>query len=141
MHRAGPAAPELVHGEVLELGAADDRVVADDDAVAAVEELREINEGNKEIYEIVINADDIELDFTQSQVSMLADKLKSVFQNFERGASAVVADKDFIFGMCRMLQAMIVNDRIVVAAFRTEKLAREWIREIRTLHKSAHPDA
>ncbi len=106
-----------------------------DDAIDALDELIDINKGNKEIYEIVINSDDIELDFTQRQVSLLSDKIKSVFQNFERGASAVVANKDFIFGMCRMLQAMIDNDRIAVSAFRTEELARLWIQEIRSLHQ------
>ncbi len=110
-----------------------------EDAIAALDELLEINKGNKEVYEIVINSDDMEIDFTQGQISLLAEKLKSVFKNFERGASAVVANKDFIFGMSRMVQAMIDNDRIAVSAFRTEELARQWIQEMRTLHnKSMH---
>ena len=113
-----------------------------DDAIAALDELLEMNKGNKEIYEIVINSDDMEIDFTQGQISLLAETLKSVFQNFERGASAVVANKDFILGMCRMVQAMIDNDRIAVSAFRTEELARQWIQEIRTLHnQSTHSNA
>ena len=107
-----------------------------DDAIEALNELIEINKGSKDIYELVINSDDIELDFTQSEVWLLADKMKSIFQNFERGASAVVANTDFIFGMCRMLQTMIDNDRIAVSAFRTEELARKWIQEIRTLHSN-----
>ena len=105
-----------------------------DDAIAALDELLEMNKGNKEIYEIVINDDDIDLDFTQGQINLLANKIKSVFKTFETGASAVVAKKDFVFGMCRMLQSMIENHRIAVSAFRSEELARQWIQEIRTLH-------
>ena len=108
-----------------------------DHAIAALDELLELNKGSKEIYEIVINSDDLEIEFTQEQISLLAGKLRSVFQNFEKGASAVVANSDYVFGMSRMVQSMVDNDRIAVAAFRTEKLARLWIQEMRTLHEQS----
>ncbi len=107
------------------------------DAEEALDALLEINKGKKHIYEIVINDDDIKLDFSRVEEKFLIEKVKSTFSNFERGALAIVASYDFVFGMSRLLEISIENEQIAVAVFRSEELARKWIQEIRTMHDQA----
>ena len=104
------------------------------DAEEALYELLEINQGKKQIYEIVINDDDIKLDITKEEEQLIFSKVKSTFEKFECGAMAVVASHDIVFGLSRMLEITIENERIAVAVFRTEDLARKWINEIRAIH-------
>ena len=108
-----------------------------DDAKEALNDLLEINKGNKHIYEIVINDDDIILDFSRAEEQYIIDKVKSTFEKFERGALAVVANHDFVFALSRMLASNIENERIVVSVFRSEDLARKWIGEMRAMHTQA----
>jgi hypothetical protein len=107
------------------------------DAEEALNELREINKGKKQIYEIVINDDDIKLDFNRAEEQNVNEKVKSTFEKFERGALAVVARHDFVFGLSRMLEINIGNEQIAVAVFRSEDLARKWIQEMRAMHNQA----
>ncbi len=104
------------------------------DAVEALEEIPRINSSNKEIYEIVINDDDIKLDFTKEEVELITKKVKSTFEKYECGGLAIVASHDLVFGMSRMLEMSIINEKIAVAVFRSEELARKWIQEIRAMH-------
>ena len=108
-----------------------------DDAEEALNELLEINKGNNQIYEIVINDANIKLDFSQAEENLMIEKVKSTFEKFERGALAIVARHDFVFGMSRMLEISIENEQIAVSVFRSENLARKWIQEMRTMHKQA----
>ncbi len=107
------------------------------DAEEALSELLEINKGKKQIYEIVINDDDIKLDFTRAEEQLISDKIKYAFEKLEHGALAVVANSDFVFGLTRMLSITIENEQIVISVFRSESLARKWIQEIRMLHNQA----
>ena len=112
-----------------------------EDAVQALDAILAINKNYSEIYEIVINEDDIRLEFIEDELKQLNAKVESTFANFERGGLAVVSNIDFIFGMTRMLGSSIKNESIAIAVFRTEKLAREWIQEIRELHnRQSHQD-
>jgi len=104
------------------------------DAIDALDELLEIKKGEKRIYEIVINDDDIEVDITRLEEDFLSSKVKFTFEKFERGALAVVAGNAFVFGLSRMLASNIENEKIAVSVFRTEILARKWIQEMRELH-------
>lgn len=104
------------------------------DAVQALDAILAINRGHSEIYEIVINEDDLRLEFIEEELKLLNARVVSTFGNFERGGLAVVSNIDFIFGMTRMLESTVKNESIAIAVFRTEKLAREWILEIRGLH-------
>ena len=108
-----------------------------DDAEESLNELLEINKGKKQLYEIVINDDDIKLDFTRAEEQLISNKVKYAFEKFERGALAVVANSDFVFGLTRMLSITIENEQIVISVFRSESLARKWIQEIRMLHNQA----
>lgn len=108
-----------------------------DDAEEALNELLEINKGKKQIFEIVVNDNDIQLDFTKTEEQLIFDKVKSTFGKFERGALAVVASHDLVFGMSRMLEINIENEQIAVSVFRTEDLARKWIKEMRAMHNQA----
>jgi hypothetical protein len=108
-----------------------------DDVEEALNELLEINKGKKHIYEIVVNDDDIKLDFTKAEEQLIFTKVKSTFGKFERGALAVVAGHDLVFGMSRMLEINIENEQIAVSVFRTEDLARKWIQEMRSMHDQA----
>ena len=96
-----------------------------DDAEEALNELLEINKVKKQIYEIVINDDDIKLDFTSAEEQLIFDKVKSTFGKFESGALAVVANYDLVFGLSRMLATDIENEQIIVSVFRSEDLARK----------------
>lgn len=106
-------------------------------AKEALDELLEINKGKKQIYEIVINDDDIRLDFSKEEEQSINDKVKSTFGKFERGALAVVANQDFVFALSRMLSTAIENERIPISVFRSEELARKWIQEMRAMHNQA----
>ncbi len=104
------------------------------DASEALDEILAINSGKNEIYEIVINDDDIKLNFTRDESDLLVKKVKSTFEKFEHGALAIVAGQDLVFGMSRMLEMSIENEKIAVAVFRSEDLARKWIQEIKAMH-------
>ena len=105
-----------------------------DDAEEALNELLEINNDPDQIYEIVINDDDIILSFSRGEEKLLIDKVKSIYGKFQKGALAIVAESDIIFGLSRMLGISIENEFIAVSVFRSEDLARKWIEEIRKLH-------
>ena len=105
-----------------------------DDAEKSLNELLEINKGKNQIYEIVINYDDITLRFNREEEQALSDKVKSTFEKFDYGALAIVANLDIVFGLSRMLEASIENERIAISVFRSEELARKWIQEMRTIH-------
>jgi hypothetical protein len=105
-----------------------------DDAIEALNELYELNKGEKSIYEIVINEDDIELEISKDEGQLLIGKVESTYEKFEIGALAIVANSDFVFGMSRRLEISIHNERIAISVFRSEGLARTWIQEIRDLH-------
>lgn len=107
------------------------------DAEEALIELLEINKDKKQIYEIVVNDDDLKLEFTREEEQLLVGMVKSTFQEFERGALAIVASHDFVFGLSRVLEITIENERIAVSVFRSEDLARKWIQEIRSMHNQA----
>ena len=107
-------------------------------AKEALDELLEINKGKKQIYEIVINDDDIRLDFSKEEEQSINDKVKSTFGKFERGALAVVANQDFVVAISRMLSTAIENERIPISVFRSEELARKWIQEMRAMHNQEH---
>lgn len=104
------------------------------DAKEALDELTEINKGKKQIYEIVINADDIELDFSPAEEQLISNDVNSTLEKFERGALAVVTSHDFVFGLTRMLDNETENKHIEVSVFRTEDAARKWIQELRAMH-------
>ncbi len=105
------------------------------DALDALSELLELNEGRQDIYEIVINDDPIELVFSREEEKQLFENVRMTFKNFNRGALAIVANNDLVFALSRMLEVSIESDKIAVAVFRSEALARKWIDEIRQLHK------
>jgi hypothetical protein len=94
----------------------------------------DLNKGNESIYEVVINEEDISLHFTKEEEQLLIKKVESVYSSFLNGALAVVANNDFVFGMSRLLEFSIQNERIAISIFRSEELARRWIDEIRELH-------
>ncbi len=104
------------------------------DAVEALDEILKINLGKNEIYEIVINDDDIKLKISRDESDLLHRKVTSTFEKFEYGALAIVAGHDLVFGMSRMLEMSIANEKIAVAVFRSEDLARQWIQEIKAMH-------
>ena len=105
------------------------------DAFEALSELFELNKGRRSIYEIVINDDDIKLDFSRAEEQSLIKKVESTYTQFDIGALAVVASSDLVFGLSRMLEISIHNEFIAISVFRSETLARKWIQEIRELHK------
>ena len=108
------------------------------DAEAALNELLEINRNKNQIYEIVVNHDDLVLQITRTEEQLISKTVKNTFQQFERGALAVVPKNDYIFGLTRMLSTTIDNEHIPISVFRSETLARKWIQEMRDLHNQAH---
>ena len=111
------------------------------DAVDALKDLSTLNAGNSEIYEIVINNEDIAIEFGKQEISNIAEVVENAFSQFDRGGLAIVAQNSLAFGLSRMLEMSIINDQITIAVFRTELLARQWIAEMRMLHESTELDA
>jgi len=97
-----------------------------------------LNKGKESIYEIVINLDDIKLQFTRGEEQLLYDKVESTYSTFAKGALAVVASSDFVFAMSRLLENSIQNERIAISVFRSDELARRWIIEMRELHGKSY---
>ena len=94
-----------------------------------------MTQGSSEIYEIVIHEDDLSIDVNDTQIISIRDKVKSTFVNYKKGALAFVANTDFIFGLCRQLEIMMENVNIAVSVFRSEELARQWIKEMQSIHE------
>ncbi len=105
-----------------------------DDAINALSELNEMTKGSSEVYEIVIHEDDFKIAVEKKQINSIRSKVQSTFQQYEKGALAFVANVDLIFGLCRQLEIMMENDGIAVSVFRSEELARKWIKEIQSMH-------
>ena len=103
------------------------------DAVESLDELLVLNKGKDRIYEIVINSEDLDLQFTRNEEQSLIYKVESTYSNFSGGALAVVAYSDLVFGLSRLLQSSIQNERMVISVFRSEELARKWIKEMKEL--------
>ena len=91
-----------------------------------------------EIFELVINCKDVELVFSRAEEKLIVEKIQETFSHFESGGLAIVAKTDLVFGLSRVLQSSIEKERIAVAVFRSEELARRWIEEVRYLHTQPH---
>lgn len=111
------------------------------DASLALDSLLELTVGESEIYEVVINSKDIDLAFSRQEEKLIAEKTEEIFSKFESGGLAIVAKTDLVFGLSRVLQSSIDNERITIAVFRSEELARKWIEEVRYLHHQPHAAA
>ncbi len=108
------------------------------DAVQALDDLLLMKRDEHEIFELVINCKDIQLVFSRAEEKLIAEKIQETFSHFESGGLAIVAKTDLVFGLSRVLQSSIENERIAVAVFRSEELARRWIEEVRYLHTQPH---
>lgn len=82
-----------------------------------------------QLNEIIIYDPDAELQFnyqvTNSSLAMAARVFKGV-----RARIAFVSKDDLIYGLCRQLQAFLADENILINVFRTEKSARNWIKEM-----------
>jgi hypothetical protein len=105
------------------------------DAIDALQEILEMHRGRRDIYEIIIHSDDIEIQLTSERISMLREEVKKTFLNFEKGALAFVCNTDLMFGLCRQLEMTMDNEKIAISVFRSEGLARSWVDEIKTIHE------
>ncbi len=104
------------------------------DVFEALKELSELNKGRESVYEIVINDDDIDINISREEEQLLISNVEHTYAKFDIGALAVVANSSFVFGLSRMLEMSIQNERIAISVFRSEELARKWIQDIRGLH-------
>ena len=105
-----------------------------EDAVGALDELTEMTKGSTVVYEIVIHEDDFTIDVKNDQIEAIRNKVYSTFQQYNKGALAFVSNIELVFGLCHQLQIMMKNENVVVSVFRTEGLARQWIKEIKSVH-------
>ncbi len=108
------------------------------DAVQALDDLLLMKRDEHEIFELVINCKDVELVFSRAEEKLIVEKIQETFSHFESGGLAIVAKTDLVFGLSRVLQSSIEKERIAVAVFRSEELARRWIEEVRYLHTQPH---
>lgn len=83
------------------------------------------------LFEIVIHADDIQLNMNRSESEQSADALRNALKSIQRGAIAFVSSKDFVYGICRQLQMRVENDFFQISVFRTEATARAWLMEMK----------
>lgn len=105
-------------------------VVSSEEGANTLESLESyIREG--QLNEIVIYDADAVLQFnyevTNSSLAMAARVFKGV-----RARIAFVSSNDLIYCLCRQLQAFLADENILINVFRTEKSARNWIREMNT---------
>ena len=100
------------------------------------DELSKISPNLFELYELVINTHDLQVETSTQMSQELTDKAAHVFNSFKRVAVSVVCPTDIAFGLARHFGMSLVNEKIDVAAFRTEDAARRWIDEARSLHSS-----
>lgn len=104
-------------------------VLSPEDCYSMLKELPEYAVDNR-LYELVIHSDDTDIDVTQAQNYNMMECAKDVFQGFTRGAIAVVASQDCVFGKCRQFQLPIDNDQIQLCTFRTREEAYKWLRDL-----------
>ena len=100
------------------------------------DELSKISPNLSELYELVINTHDLKVETSIQMSQELIDKAAQVFNKFKRVAVSVVCPTDLAFGFARYFGMSLVNEKIDVAAFRTEDAARRWIDEMRSLHNN-----
>jgi len=100
------------------------------------DELSKISPNLSELYELVINTHDLQVETSTQMSQELIDKAAHVFNNFKRVAVSVVCPTDLTFGLVRHFGMSLVNEKIDVAAFREEDTARKWLDQIRSLHSS-----
>jgi hypothetical protein len=104
-----------------------------EDATNALTELVQMTEESGQVFEIVVHQDDFTIDLEDEQIINLREKVRSAFNSYKKGGLAFVSNKDLVFGFCRQLGLMMENENIAIAVFRTEELAREWIKEIQVI--------
>ena len=105
-----------------------------DDAIDALDELTEMTKGSSTIYEIIIHEDDFTIDVNRDKIEAIRGKVQTTFQQYNKGALAFVSNIELVFGLCRQLQMMTENENLAISVFRTEELARKWIKEIQSMH-------
>jgi hypothetical protein len=72
--------------------------------------------------------------FSNEQIFGLANFLENVREGRAKGKTALVATKDVVFGMCRMLEAYMSANKIIFRTFRTMDDAVKWIAEDREVN-------
>jgi hypothetical protein len=100
------------------------------------DELSKISPNLSELYELVINTHDLQVETSTQMSQELTGKAAHVFNNFKRVAVSVVCPTDLAFGLARYFGLSLVNETIDVAVFRTEDAAKKWLDEMRSLHSS-----
>ena len=110
--------------------------VSHQELLHSFDELSKISPNLSELYELVINTHDLKVETSIQMSQELIDKAAQVFNKFKRVAVSVVCPTDLAFGFARYFGMSLVNEKIDVAAFRTEDAARRWIDEMRSLHNN-----
>ena len=110
--------------------------VSHQELLNSFDELSKISPNLSELYELVINTHDLKVETSIQMSQELIDKAAQVFNKFKRVAVSVVCPTDLAFGFARYFGMSLVNEKIDVAAFRTEDAARRWIDEMRSLHNN-----
>ncbi len=109
------------------------------DARKAMDQWSELAVDDSIFTEIVHLEEPIHLSFTNEEEEMFIQDLGAVLSNYSSAAIAIVAKDDLSFGLSRMLELSIVNDRITIQVFRSEAPARQWIASRRHVHRKDAP--
>lgn len=93
-----------------------------DDICDSLDDAARITPGNLRLWDYTCGAD-----LTNGDIEKVASHAKS--NNMQSGKVAIVAPQDLTYGVFRVYIAHREEDRIQLAAFRTEEKAVEWLKE------------
>ena len=108
--------------------------VSHHDLLKSFDELPQITHNLSELYELVINADDLHLESSNEMTKKIINKAAYVFNKYERATISIVSPKDLSFGIAMQFRANIISEKIDITVFRTEESARKWLDEMRSLY-------
>lgn len=111
-------------------------MVAHHELLQAIDELPQVTPNLSALYELAINAEDLQIETSSEMAEEIISKASHVFNKFKRVAISIVSPDDFTFGFARRIGTSTANEKIDISVFRTEEPARTWLAEKRFLYSA-----
>ena len=97
-------------------------------------ELSKMSPNSPVLYELTMSTKGMRIESSDRMSEEVFNKAASVFNKFEKAAISIVSPNDLTFGFASRFRTRIVNEKIDISVFRTEKAARKWLDAMRSLH-------
>ena len=78
-------------------------------------------------HSVLANFTEADINLNYDDVSLMASRRRNVFRKADSMKIAVVAKVDFVFGIARMYEALLSDERFEVKAFRDRAKALQWL--------------